>query len=140
MDGVDRNDALIGNFSLVQKTHKWTVKVVMHFIEKAVLNSSSLYDKVNPGKLRFMQFKLDIVEKNNQQNQGSHNTTNLQCTPSWSSILRADTSDREKIKPTDEICCLFKKKVRKESRYQCKNCLNHPGLCPAPCFEKFHSC
>ena len=54
MSGADRNDALIGNYSSVRKTHKWTVKVVMHFIEEAMLNSFILYDKVNPGKLRFM--------------------------------------------------------------------------------------
>ena len=42
---------------VVPKTHKWTVKVVMHSTEEAVLNSFILYDKVNPEKLRFMQFK-----------------------------------------------------------------------------------
>ena len=57
MGGVDRNDALTGNYSSVPKTHKWTVKVVMHSTEEAVLNSFILYDKVNPEKLRFMQFK-----------------------------------------------------------------------------------
>ena len=35
----------------------------MHFIEEAALNSFILYNKVNPGELRFMQFKLGIVEK-----------------------------------------------------------------------------
>ena len=63
MGVVDCKDALIGNCSLVQKTYKWTVKVVIHFIEEAVLNSFIFYDKVNPGKIRFMQCKLDIVEK-----------------------------------------------------------------------------
>ena len=63
MGDVDGNDALIGNYSSVLKIHKWPVKVVMHFMEEAVLNSFILYDKANPGKLRYMQFKLDIVEK-----------------------------------------------------------------------------
>ena len=38
MGGVDRNDTLIGNNKCTGKTFKWTVKVVMHFIEEAVLN------------------------------------------------------------------------------------------------------
>ena len=63
MGGVDRNDALIGNYSSVRKTLKWTLKVVFHFIEETVLNSFSLHDKVNPGKLRFMHYKLDVIEK-----------------------------------------------------------------------------
>lgn len=59
MDGVDRNDVMIGNYSLVPKTHQWTVKVDMHVIEETVLTSFIVHDKVNPGKLRFMQFKTD---------------------------------------------------------------------------------
>ena len=43
--GVDRNDALIGNYSSVRKTLTWTVKVVFHFIEEAFLNAYILNEK-----------------------------------------------------------------------------------------------
>ena len=33
----------------------------------------------------------------------------------------------------------LRKGIRKETRYQRKNCIVHPGLCPAPCFEEFHT-
>ena len=62
MEGVDRNDALIGNYIWVRKTFKWTVKVVIHFIEKAVLNAFILFDKTKPGKARFMNFKMELIE------------------------------------------------------------------------------
>ena len=39
MGGVDWNDALIGNYSSVQKTLKWTVKVVFHFTEEVFLSA-----------------------------------------------------------------------------------------------------
>ena len=45
---VDRNDALIGNYSSVRKTLKWTTKVAFHFIEEAVLNSFISYTKPIP--------------------------------------------------------------------------------------------
>ena len=48
MGSVDRNDSLNGNYSSVRKTQKWTVEVVMHFIEETVLNSFIFYNKVNP--------------------------------------------------------------------------------------------
>ena len=35
----------------------------MDFTEETALNSFILYDKVDPGKLRLMQFKLHIMEK-----------------------------------------------------------------------------
>ena len=48
MGSVDRNDALNGNYSSIRKIQKWTVEVVMHFIEETVLNSFIFYNKVNP--------------------------------------------------------------------------------------------
>ena len=63
MGGVDRNDTLIGNYRCIRKSFKWTVKVAIHNVEEAVMNSFILYDKINPHKMRFMDFKLDIIEK-----------------------------------------------------------------------------
>ena len=63
MGGVDRDDALIDNYTCVRKSFKWTVKVTIHYNEEAVLNSFILYDKINPNKMRFKDFKLDDIEK-----------------------------------------------------------------------------
>ena len=53
MGGADRNDALIGNYSSVRKTLKWTVKVVFHFIEEAFLNAYILNEKFGVKKAFF---------------------------------------------------------------------------------------
>ena len=55
--GVDRNDSLISNYTSVRKSLKWTTKVAFHFIEEAILNVFILFNKANPGKIRFMHFK-----------------------------------------------------------------------------------
>ena len=55
--GVDRNDSLISNYTSVRKSLKWTTKVACHFIEEAILNVFILFNKANPGKIRFMHFK-----------------------------------------------------------------------------------
>ena len=62
MGRVHRNDALIGNYTCVRKTFKWTVKVAMHFIEEVVLNAFILFDKTKPDKARFMNFKMELIE------------------------------------------------------------------------------
>ena len=62
MGGVERNDALIGNYASVCKSLKWTTKVAFHFIEKAILNALILFNKVNPGEIGFMHFKLNIIK------------------------------------------------------------------------------
>ena len=45
----------------------------------------------------------------------------------------------KKEKPQKRCVVCTKEKKRKESRYQCKTCSNHPGLCPVSCFEVFHT-
>ena len=51
MGGVERNDALIGNYTSVRKLLKWTTKVAFHFIGEAILNAFLLFNKSNPGKI-----------------------------------------------------------------------------------------
>ena len=50
------DDALIGNHTCVTKSFKWTVKVAIHFAVETVLNSFTLYNKINPNKIRFSEF------------------------------------------------------------------------------------
>ena len=47
MGGVDKKDAMVGNYSYVRKTYKWTTKVFFQFLEEAIFNSFLLYSKNN---------------------------------------------------------------------------------------------
>ena len=67
MGGVDRNDALIGNYTSVRKTYKWTMKVVFHFVEEAVLNAFILYSKQSLGEMRFMNNQMEVIKKSLQR-------------------------------------------------------------------------
>ena len=62
MGGVNRNDSLIGHYSSVSKTLKWTAKVVFHFIDEAFLNAYILNEKFGLKKMRFVAFKLEIIK------------------------------------------------------------------------------
>ena len=42
-------------------------------------------------------------------------------------------------KPQKRCVVCWKWKVRKESSYQCGQCDDRPGLCPAPCFMISHT-
>ena len=44
MSGVERNDAMLGNYSSVRKKLMWTSMVACHFMEESLLNSFFLYD------------------------------------------------------------------------------------------------
>ena len=137
MGGVDRNDEMIGTYSAVRKSMKWTKKVAFHFIEEGLVNAHILYKK-NGGSKRLLQFKLDCI-------------TSL-LAAGGAELAAPNASDRysgrhfpELIPPTANkqnpqkrcVVCTQSKK-RKESRYQCADCENTPGLCPAPCFRDYH--
>ena len=137
--GVDPNDALIGNYTCIRKSCKWNVKVAIHFVEESVLNSFILYDKINPNKMRFMNYKLDVIEKIisgvNRQN-----APNILLHPAIGRhFLELIHRSEKKEKPQKRCQISHEEGRRKETGYQCKNCPTHPCLCPAPRFEKFHS-
>ena len=127
---------MIGNYSSVRKSMNCTTKVAFHFIEEVVLNSFILFDKVI-GKKRFLQFKLLLI----RQMLGD-----VTMEQNFQSLLNVGRHFPELVPPTDKkekpqkrcVVCT-KEKKKKESRYQCKTCSNHPGLCPALCFEIFHT-
>ena len=138
MGGVDRNDALIGNYSSVRKTLKRTVKVVFHFIEEAFLNAYILNEKFGVKKMRFLAFKLEIIESIITKNQ----LPELQIYehPKLGRHYVELIPPTEKKATSQKRCAVCSKSnKRKKSRYQCKHCSSHPGLYPSLCFEKFHT-
>ena len=143
MGGVDQNDALIGNYTWVLKTFKWTVKVVTHFFEEAVLNAFILFDKTKPGKARFMNFKRELIETTITRARLDSSKDLYEHPSIGRHFLELVPPTEKKQNPQKRCVECTKKGMRKESRYQCKNCPNHPGLCPAlcppPCFELYHN-
>ena len=60
MDGVDQNDALLGNCSSCRKALKWKTKIAVHMMEEVILNAFILYNK--PGRsMGLLKFKLQFI-------------------------------------------------------------------------------
>ena len=60
MGDVDRNDEMIGTYSCVRKSMKWTKTVAFHFIEEGILNGHILFKKEG-GTKQLFRFKLDCI-------------------------------------------------------------------------------
>ena len=89
--------------------------------------------------MRFMNFKLDVIEKiiigvnrQNAPNILSHPVIGIR-------FLELIPRSEKKEKPQKRCQICHKEGRKKETRYQCKHCPTNPDLCPAPCFKKFHS-
>ena len=132
MDGVNRNDALVGNYSCIRKTFKWTVKVAMHFIEEAVLNAYVLYDKINPGKCCFMNYKMDMIEATINSVRLVEGSTIFNMPSVGRHFMELIPATEKKAKPQKRCVICTTKEMGKESHYQCKNCSTCPGLYTAP--------
>ena len=115
------------------------VKVVMHFIEEAVLNAFILFDKTKPGKARFMNFKMVLIETTSTRARLDLSKDLYEHPSIGRHFLELVPPTEKKKNPQKRCVECTKKGMRKESRCQCKNCPNHPGLCPAPCFELYHN-
>ena len=109
-------------------------KGAFHFIAEAVLNSFIFSDKVI-GKKRFLQFKLLLIRQMLGDVTMEQNFQSLPNAGRHFLELAPPTDKKEKTQKRCVLCT--KRKKRRESRYQCKTCSNHPGLFPAPCFDVF---
>ena len=130
----DKYDALICNYTSVRKSLKWTANVAFPFIEEAILNAFILFNKANIGKIRFMHFKLNIIKSiiTRHSHQHHHVIYHLLVGRHFFKLI-PPTAAKSNPKKKCKMCC--RKRVRKEIRYQCRNCFHHPGLFPEPCFE-----
>ena len=61
MGGVDKNDAMMGNYSCVRKSYEWITKVFFHYLEELLFNSFIIYQK-SGGQKRLLDFKLAVTE------------------------------------------------------------------------------
>ena len=136
MGGVDQNNMLISNYTSVRKSLKWTTKVPFHFIEEAILNAFILFNKANPGKIWIVHFRLNIIKSIISWSQPSTPSYNLPLVGHHFLQLIPPAAAKSNPQKKYRMCC--RKGVRKEMRYQCRNCFSNPGLCPAPCFEEYH--
>ena len=110
----------------------------MHFIEEAVLDAFILYDKTYPKKMRFMNFKMAVIESTITRANLSTDSDVYELPTIGRHFLELVPPTEKKQSPTKRCVECTKRGIRKEGRYQCKNCSNHPGLCPAPCFKNHH--
>ena len=140
MGGVDKNDAMIGNYSCIRKSYKWYTKIFFHFLEEAVYNAFVIYDKVGEGKKhKFMQFKLEVARQMLQDvSVHPDPRAEIDCLKGrhFATLIPA-TQNKEKPQKRYIVC--YKNNVRRESRYHCEQCVTDPGLRAAPCFLRYHT-
>ena len=149
MCGVDRIDQLMAYYTPLRKTLKWYRKVVLQFLDMAVVNAYLLYTKLG-GSKRQIWFRKQII-----RSLVAADDRPKELQPTTSSFMHHKASDLSRLSgqhyfdvipatdaksaPTRKCVVCRKRGQRKETRYLCETCPSKPALCVVPCFKDFHS-
>ncbi|XP_054771050.2 piggyBac transposable element-derived protein 4-like [Lytechinus pictus] len=60
--GVDLADQKVYEYEVERATRRWTLKVAMRFVQKAILNAYVIYCKVNPSPINRKKFYIKVYE------------------------------------------------------------------------------
>lgn len=154
MGGVDLSDQQLTSYPCERKRHKvWYKKFFRHLLNQVAFNTYVLYKKLNANsKLTHVDFRVKLIERLLEEN---HDPSAIKRPgrPSTQPVNPLRLTARHfpsfipasagKQAPTRRcrVCCSTVgedgKKLRKETRYYCKDC--DAALCPAPCFQLFHT-
>ena len=85
-----------------------------------------------------MEFKLEIIHIM-LGDAGSHVEPSSEFDRLKGRHFAVIPATKKTEKPQKRCVVYWKWKVRKESSYQCGQCDDRPGLCPAPCFMISHT-
>lgn len=145
MGGVDRADQMMSYYSALRKTVRWYKKLGAHFIEVFIQNAYWMHQTKNNGKKTdLLSFRETIVKylAGDPTQTGSNPTANCkrmktEINPQNLHYLDPIPPTKNKKFPTKQ-CAECSKVKRKETRYFCPVCPNHPALCVINCFKNYH--
>ena len=148
MLGVDKIDQLVSYYSFLHKSVKWWRKVFFWFLEVSVVNSYIIYKeqaKTSGNKfISHLAYRRKLIEML---------TEPLRSTSSATPHRARRAQNLERLQPTtrhflqrgnkrrDCYVCSEREEggTRHLTLYECKTCTEHPALCPAPCFQNYHT-
>ena len=141
-------------YPFIRKTRKWWRKLFFWLLEVTVVNSYILYQlhttQLQTRPITHLQFRRRPV--------GALASRHIQAAPPRPRPgrprkrhhLSGDNGDPERLngmlhvldkgdRGHDCVVCSNRDRKRHRSNFFCKTCSSHPTLCPAPCFEHYHT-
>ncbi|KAJ8368741.1 hypothetical protein SKAU_G00087690 [Synaphobranchus kaupii] len=148
MGAVDRADMITSFVDCARKSTKWYKKLFFHLLDTAVLNAYTVHRKLSEERMPYKDFRLKLVKELIQEHPLPRRSTGGR--PCINTPLRLTGRHFPSFVPPTEAqgqstrrhcrVCLYttrRKRERKLTRYMCSSC--DTALCPAPCFEEFHT-
>ena len=147
MNGVDRADQYTVYYSFVRRSVKWWRKVFFWVMEVAVVNSYILHKCTSQRPLTHLEYRRSLVR--------SLAAVYVQSAPPRVPGRRKrphtpQHGDPERLNQQPHflergsqrdcsVCSSQHSGHRHRTTYFCKTCPSYPPLCPATCFERYHT-
>ncbi|KAL7644212.1 UNVERIFIED_CONTAM: hypothetical protein RMT77_005038 [Armadillidium vulgare] len=140
MGFVDKTDQVLHYYTMARKTMECYKKLGMHLIQVRILDALGIYNMDRKKKTDYFNFSLNIIKDLTSQIRNEPKA-GPSFTPRLVGYHFPQKIPAEKIKKNPQKRCkvCYKHGIRVETRYQCKSCTDHPGLCPDKCFEIYHT-
>ena len=144
MLGVDKLDQLSSYYSFLHCSVKWWRKVFFWCIEVAVVNAYIIHKSqtTQQGKkcLTHLAFRRQLIEALSE----TLNQPPKRRQSATSTVERLQPVRHYPAKGERRLDCIVCSKrgegsVRHLTAYTCGTCSSRPHLCPAPCFEDYHT-
>ncbi|CAH2014457.1 unnamed protein product [Acanthoscelides obtectus] len=154
MSGIDRADQIISYHSCPRKTIRWHKKVIFHLLDIAVWNSHYLHNHNQKDNKTFKEFRNDLIKSllgiSPDQRDGREFVSLMKKTKSIPSkksrenlghVLEAipvpeNKKGKKQIYKRCKQCYLEQR--RKDTAWQCRDCIGKPSLCVGDCFQVWH--
>ncbi len=147
--GVDKLDQLASYYSFLHKSVKWWRKVFFWCVEVTVVNSYIIYkeqaQKREERVTSHLGYRRQLIEFLSEPIRSN-------AVPRPRKLGRSSAQHLERLQPVRHflqkgdkrrdcaVCsCREHGATRHLTLYTCATCTNHPYLCPAPCFEAYHT-
>ena len=147
MLGVDKLDQLMAYYSFLHKSVKWWRKVFFWLLEVVVINSYIIFKELCRRRrkrpmthLAFRRVLINFLSEPLRVSVTPHSRPGPQTAQHVERLQPVPHFPTKGRKRRDCVVCSERDGgTRHLTHYQCATCPDNPSICPASCFEAYHT-
>ena len=148
MLGVDKLDQLMSYYSFLHKSVKWWRKVFFWILEVAVINAYIIYRELalkrGERPMSHIAFRRRLVDSLSEpilRSAVPRSRSGTRATQNMERLRPVQHFLQKRRKRRDCVVCSEREEggTRHLTQYVCGTCTENPSLCPADCFNAYHT-
>lgn len=140
MGGVDITDQYMASADATRRSHTWDKKVGIHFLQRLIMNAYVLFRSEKQPNIQFGHFSKEAVAILTgivSENPRGRRRARQHPQPQQHVLDKITGGNKQRPQKRCRICS--RNGIRRDTRYECTNCPERPGLCMGVCFDLYHN-